>query len=136
MGIALQQQAPQGIGPVQHHQPLSGGGAVLYAVTQGGEKGIIPAAHVGNVINQGVKFVQCLPGQPFGRFGIQTAHRQAAFPVDLILEQRSRGLVSPDAMLRSQQQPQITAALQHLHGGTVVRGAAGGAGQQGHLLEH
>ena len=123
---------PQGIGPVQHHQALPGGGTVLNAVAQGGQKGVVPAAHVCNVVDQGVKKGQGLPGQPLGVLGVKAADGQAAALVDFIGKQGPGGLVPPDTVLRGQQKLQIAALLQHVYCGHVSAGAAGGAGEQGH----
>jgi len=122
----------QGIGPVQHHQALPCGGTVLNAVAQGGQKGVVPAAHVCNVVDQGVKKGQGFPGQPLGVLGVKAADGQTAALVELVGEESPGGLVSPDAVLRGQQQPQIAALLQNIKGGFVPAGAPGRAGQQSH----
>jgi len=122
----------QGIGAIQHHQPLPGSSAILDAIAQRGEEGIVPASHIRHIIHQRVKQRQRLLGQPLGGFGIKAADSQAAFPVDFILKQRPRRLVSPHAMLRCQQQLQIAAFFQYIDGGAIVAGAPRGSGEQCH----
>ena len=84
----------QRIGTIQHHQPLPGGSAVLHAVAQGGEEGVIPAAYVGNVVGQRIEQRQGIGGQTFGLLCIQTANSQAGVFVHLVGEHRPGGLVA------------------------------------------
>ena len=122
----------QGIGPVQHHQPLARGGAVGDAVPEGGDEGIVAAAYVGNVVDQSIEPVQIGLGKPLGFLGIEAADGETAFGVDLVFKKSAGGFVAPDTMLRRQQKLQIAAFLQNRNGGAVVPGTAGGTGEQGH----
>ena len=122
----------QGVWPIQNHQTLPGGRAVLNAVAQGGQEGVVPASYVRHVIDQGVEKRKGLLRQPLGISGVQTADRQTAFLVNFVRKQSTGGFIAPDAVLRGQQQPQIAALLQNIKGGFVPAGAPGRAGQQSH----
>ena len=122
----------QGIGSVQHHQPLSCPGAVLQAVAKGGQEGIVPASHIRHIVHQGIKPGKQLLRQPLAVLGVQAAHRQTAEGVHLVGEQGSRRLVPPDTVLRRQQQAQIAHLSQDLNGGAVIPCPSRRSGQQGH----
>ena len=120
----------QRIGTIQHHQPLPSGSAVLHAVAQGGEEGVIPAAYVGNVVDQRIEQRQGIGGQTFGLLCIQTADSQAGIFVHLVGEHRPGGLVAANTVFRRQQKPQVTAAFQRVKSGFIAAGTPGRAGEQ------
>ncbi len=125
-------RAAQGVAPVQHHQPLVRPGAVGHDIFQGGNEGIVPAAHILNVIYQRVEPLQRRRGQALAALAVQAHHGQTGGDVHTVLKQLAGALVSPDAVLGRQQQPQITHLPQPVDGAAVVRRPAGGGGDQCH----
>ena len=120
MGVALQQKAAQGIGPVQHHHFFPPAGTGLHQVKQGGSVGIIPGTRVLNIKHHRVQLFQRPLGRRRAHVFVEAAAEQAdAGQARARIYEAFRRLarlhLSPQSVLRRKQQRQSPCVVQRLH---------------------
>ena len=118
--------APQRVGAVEHNEALAVFRAVEQQVFERGDKRIVPAADVLNVVNERVELHRRLPRQMLGAGAVQAFDVQTGGRIDAVGEYLSRGFVAADTVLRRKQEPEIADIFQNIDAAAVIETPAGG----------